>query len=1473
MKKIVNPCLLPLFLCLVFFIKKGHSQNYIQAQIIVPQPVPTTSPEVLGRTGETVLILTNTHPSEKFEVMIGATIKGNNGVTGSVDPRGKRPARSILLQPGMPEMFTGDDLLNIFGNYTIDDIEYSGIDLKDLAINPKFPEGTYTVCVTVYDYNTKEQLSAPQPMNCSAPITVRTPDPPVITNPQNGDVLEWGPFEAIPFRWTNVTLPGKMFYYDFVLAEVPKGVNPYDAIESKNFQIYTEEKMVANVLVYDQTKPPLPDGSYAVQVRAYDPEGLVDVKNGGLSDVVVFHLKERLLEPPRLLSPRAGAELANSDSHRFRWTALTAGNAPINYRLQVAVFKGEGTHESTFENPDLVLLDEGGMDANSFTYEDGFDPYITYLARVQAYDKTGSTVIENGGWSNIHAFSIEPPQGQEQETFACGEGCTTARPTGLAVNSFRTGSQVKMGNFTLQLNNVSVSGTTYNGSAQILPGSFFDSPIEVELLNARFNAQGKAIAGMAQASLPSTSSVPSNWGTFGGSMSHPSNPGNARSYLSSNALELGNGNPQASGLPLKFGNIYITALQLTPTTAKANLVSIWQLWQAVTTQGYLVFGKKNICISPGGPAVGGSDARLPLLRNATVEENSHISVTILKNGSGAPNGGTVLPFDCGGAKPMLAVGYVTFSDPEIKVKSGNSFRSGRSIYGQFATEIADWRNWLAGLQFVSSGQRSNFGGNGQPVNFQLDELRGFEFEASTANYDHSFSQNVLGFSPVGGSQNGSFGSSSTSAQGMSGNPAPSPAGQISSQNMGAVHFGGIGQLTANAMQGIVFQDAKIYLPAYFKKENGDKLGIDFPNLYYSWGGLNGSLNAEFQRAKLGSIGDWGARLNGLNISIFENGLEEAAYGGELAVAFFRDRFPFSAEHGPGQDAPTFDVELPESNRINLWKANVALESSSSISSFFSSGQLYVLASFSGSLTFDNRIDDIRGLQLRNIGFNGMILWNRTDGPFGRLKPMSVGSFRIPSSAQKIAGYPADIRSVRLRELANRDLELKFNYDFKFDDNLNGLNARTDLKIKLRKNGQNWERRSSTVTSISFDEDLPGLSVNGRVRYTNHPDGYDFRGSLDADFLNGYAEVNIDGILGVNRNRRYWSLLAQAKWDEPVTIFTGINMRAFGGGAYYNMVKESSSTSGSFDDISFRPKTSGSTTFGILANTLLQSEKPSEFNGRFLLEVDLNDWSLSDIRLSGYAHFFDEMREENFWLTNSEPAGNAQIKLDGEVRLKWSGAKFLSANLGYDINLKPNGILTGRRSNALRLYFSSSSWYIKLGTPNNPLPLTYSPRMRVNGTNYSIGNINTHSYFITGSFGNAQAGLEIDYTKSWFWDYEIGFANRFWARVDFDFDMDGAIGYGLTNCSNHDPDDFFAILSGAISLSGTASYWDRCNSWNPLDWGDHCNRWRSIGGSFGLSGNFYTPDPTGLEGTLEVGFSYGGDTYGIDLPFRLGSRCE
>lgn len=398
-------------ICCLFSFKANAQQYPVTSQVIVPRPVPTTTVNLLGRTGEPVLILTNTSFIPK-RIMIGATINGNNGISGEIDPRRKRPRAPIVLGRGATITLSGDDILDIFSNYTVFDVNITGINIQSLIQNQLFPEGVYRICVQIYDYDTGQQISAPG-SGCTAPLTVRTPDPPSIIIPNQNETLATANWQNITFRWTPVHLLNTTSLYRIKIARVPRGINPYDAINNDNLIHWVAEDLFNNSFLYDISLPKLIRGRYAVQVTAYDVNGQLAIKNEGKSDVVTFNISEENPQPPRLIRPFNMSEVTQTSpqSYWFTWSPPPGIQTPLRYRFRLVDIPALPYARDFINNPSaLIYSTEIGFPRFNFRE---LDPILkvgqSYAWQVQVFDPSGEIVFNNDGYSDVFAFTMGGP--------------------------------------------------------------------------------------------------------------------------------------------------------------------------------------------------------------------------------------------------------------------------------------------------------------------------------------------------------------------------------------------------------------------------------------------------------------------------------------------------------------------------------------------------------------------------------------------------------------------------------------------------------------------------------------------------------------------------------------------------------------------------------------------------------------------------------------------------------------------------------------------------------------------------------------------------------------------------------------------------------------------------------------------------------------------------------------------------------
>lgn len=1573
-----------LCLLLPFFLEA--QQFPILPRVIVPQPIPTATVDLLGRTGDPVLILTNTSLFPR-EIMIGATITGDNGINGSVDPRRRRPQRPIILRRGENLTLSGDDILAVFANYDVFDIRMTGINIQSLIQNQLFPEGTYRLCVQVYDYATGTPLSAPG-SGCTGPLTVRTPDPPIIIMPRENETLLAGEWQNIMFRWTPVQLRSAIPLYDCRIVEVPNGVNPYDAMQNDNLVRWEERESFKTFFLYDVSFPELPQGRYAVQVTAYDPDGEVVIKNQGKSEIVRFSISKEMPQPPRLIFPANRSEVAQLDpqSYRFSWRAPSRVQTPLRYRFQLVEIPSASYARQRIDDPgSLIYADD--VRSQVLTYREP-DPILKvgnmYAWRVQAYDPEEQLVFENDGYSEVFIFTvkerqwpapeiIDPEQEEviianrpfsleidwthevpasaevtydvsiwahkegvsQEETIrdnpplerktditetsyvtsderlsdggqfitrvfakssdesinflnegqsslrifevervntnltidlACGEGCQFPLPDETtAVNFFESGDTVRVGNFLLRLTDETVRNNTfYRGEAEILPGSFFKSPIKVKLTNLRFNEQAVAVGGMAEAVVPETVSLPNAWTGNQGSLSLPSAPAQTIRTLSRTSRNVTSNSSVAQSLPLEFGGVYLTYMRLLPTTASGNLVHLEEFsGDRVMGSKFGLFAKRGVCFSTAGPAVAEENAFLPLTTDITIDRSASFDLTLLSSASDATFGGTAIPYSCTSEEAIVHLaGYIAIKTPGLEQE--NQALATAPLHASFRTTYTDWLDWQTTVYPRPPSSKTTCCNDLGPFELTYEQLPHFRLEVEELVLDHSGYSNPAGFSLPEGS-NG-------------------PGQDLLEQ------FPDLG----NLWNGLYLKKGKWVLPGFVRKTNGDKFEVSARGFVMDDLGLSGQVTvATDEYAPAGNIKDWAAKVGGSEIDIQEGELIDCILDLEVRLPAFESYLALKGESSWNGNQTNWLFTLPDvdevERRIPAWSANVSLSKwRSRLASYVEPGgdNLFLTTFLGGTLNFDNEIDDVAGIRLDAIDFRDLSENNWATANNQRI-PVTVGSFLTSATLPyEIAGYRVFIDEVKLSRQRAADLQpagsrLSIKYQFNFDNLSSGGqlgivgDGRFDLLAVPEGNPvQRLRQHSTHLLPVVIDWDpMDGLEANGTVRYQETQTGWLFKGDVQLDVL-GY-DVRVVGQLGaVNRNP-FWAFAADVPFPEPVPVFLGLSSHSLGGGVYYNMIKPVVPANGaSAADIVFTPPPAGRNpgNYGIMLSTVLLDEASSgsAFNGRFLLELDMNRHGLEQVRLSGMAHLLESDLPTDYWLRHTTPDPDAAFTVDGSIRFNWPQRTF-EALAGYNLNFE-DGMVTGRGEEVVDILVNRNRWHFYLGHPDN----------RINANlNLLSDPIELNAYFTlegrtddwSSAFESLQLGLEGSYfTRSRAYDVPGTVADRIQFAGWVNFDLEGGFGINTDFCSNHPDGEFFAYLSAAANLGFYVKYYESKRSvWPWLVINNRWNRWERWFG-WGMSANIamYMPNPTGINMGLTVDIPVWG-TESFNL--TLGDDCN
>lgn len=276
-------------------------------------------------------------------VKLKAIITGDNGiVVATADSY--RPSTPLQLTAYQSKMLTGIDLRNYleFNSVTV-----SGIDKRELFRGSGIPEGNYTLCVQVLDYNTGTALSSPEPLGCSNSFNIEQITPPQLVTPRCDEPIMASNIQNVIFSWLpSAGAPAGSQYKLKIVELIPATRNPNEAMNSATTPAFFETTTSSYSFVYGPSMPQLRKGrKYAWRVTLL-PTGVrggtsLNTQNKGNSEVCSFEYKESDLTVTStnpisngisLLKPTLGEKINSGYGLEFSWTA---SNKPVKkYQLQ-----------------------------------------------------------------------------------------------------------------------------------------------------------------------------------------------------------------------------------------------------------------------------------------------------------------------------------------------------------------------------------------------------------------------------------------------------------------------------------------------------------------------------------------------------------------------------------------------------------------------------------------------------------------------------------------------------------------------------------------------------------------------------------------------------------------------------------------------------------------------------------------------------------------------------------------------------------------------------------------------------------------------------------------------------------------------------------------------------------------------------------------------------------------------------------
>lgn len=273
-------------LLLIGFTQTLRAQQ-VQVLVNVNPPYSAYLQDYAGA-GQQVQIRLINPTARPIEIRLQGSVTGDNGVSIRTLPN-YRPPVPFVLQPGTTLLARKD----LEGLFDLNQILVEGMSKNLLYQGKPLPEGSYQLCIQVFDNRTSQALSAGEPLGCSPPFPVKSIEPPILIAPFcDGEVMPTVP-QATVFTWTPPAgiLPTQVSYTLRVVELPLQNVDPnvfIDAVALPPSGIEIKNLPTSTFLYGPQYLPLKTGKRYAWRVQAVDKLGKLNLLNDGKSPVCAF---------------------------------------------------------------------------------------------------------------------------------------------------------------------------------------------------------------------------------------------------------------------------------------------------------------------------------------------------------------------------------------------------------------------------------------------------------------------------------------------------------------------------------------------------------------------------------------------------------------------------------------------------------------------------------------------------------------------------------------------------------------------------------------------------------------------------------------------------------------------------------------------------------------------------------------------------------------------------------------------------------------------------------------------------------------------------------------------------------------------------------------------------------------------------------------------------------------------------------
>lgn len=876
----------------------------------------------------------------------------------------------------------------------------------------------------------------------------------------------------------------------------------------------------------------------------------------------------------------------------------------------------------------------------------------------------------------------------------------------IPVTTASVGSNLQIGLFTLNVTEINWSGQTASGRGTIsVP--FLRAPIRVSFTNISVNSANKIYSGTVKSEYDNESIIPPGLLSAGRMITGMNNTelNNLNSYVSqaSRLVSAFTGSTPV-GMPIGLDQtiegrrytIAIVGLDFTPERAELNAMVALDFPEL---HGWLGLGAKEICFHPNGlGGLGRAMLYLPIDQEYLWSDDLTIRLKgtrFTSDYTSISDSGTFVRWDCNGFVSLTVAGEIVFGSNLLVEDRDDGTIGSEQIKAEFRTTVRKHNNWIVSLNF------------NRP--FQIKGIEGWGFQIQEAWWDFSDLDNPTAFT-------------------FPRNYRYSPG------EFGDTTGGGNLQLL---WKGFYLKRNFLRLPGQFRSYDNpsQRVTISINDMIIDRTGFSSSIRVE-NILRAGNLDGWSFSIDTLFFDMVQSSFSQAGFNGQIGTSFTDSTLLYTSVLSMDTSSSfSYNFIIQPRSRINanIWQATLELEPTTNIRITIDRLGFLARAELNGRLTINANLPAIGQTNFTGMRFQGLAFQTRAPYivcpdrcvRFGTASPQkflalenleSPPVYPIPPDGGQAGGFPVSIGNIGITTRTGSDGKPLAGIVFTLSLNLTGESntfaAATTLAILGRLNTtgasgrQFWEFNSVDFDSIYVSGSVGVVELEGGLRFYNQDVTYGngIKGFIRASFR-PTIQAQVTAQFGSKSGFRYWFVDAQVVFNPGITVFSGLDIYGFGGGAWYKMRRTTplpnaqslttADTSGrggpgmTLSGVTFVPD--NAINFGFQATLIFGNTGGGQtYNADVTFGAEFTSTGgISQMYLDGNVYFITEISDRR------------DVPISGSANIRYDFARNIFSGI-FSVTANVYSILTG--NGTVNIYASPEIWYIHVGTPAQPINL-------------------------------------------------------------------------------------------------------------------------------------------------------------------------